>query len=148
MSLVSLCRCLVVSLALCRFVSSGLFGLFGLLTWFVCEHGHIEWTRIFQSSGAQYVLPVAKHHDGFCMWNCSATAPGWNAVDTGPKRDVLTELYDAVTATDNMSFGIYFSQVQCFVSSLFRWLIVRLAGWLIALSVDWSIDRLVDWSIG
>lgn len=66
------------------------------------------------------MLPVAKHHDGFCMWNCSATAPGWNAVDTGPKRDVLTELYDAVTATDNVSFGIYFSQGEWFDANFVR----------------------------
>ncbi len=71
-----------------------------------------DWVEIFESAGAQYVLPVAKHHDGFCMWNCTATAPGWNAVDTGPKRDVLTELYDAVVASPTLDFGIYFSQVE------------------------------------
>jgi hypothetical protein len=35
-----------------------------------------QWATTIKSSGAQYVLPVAKHHDGFCMWNASDTAPG------------------------------------------------------------------------
>ena len=65
-----------------------------------------QWVDVFEQSGAQYVLPVAKHHDGFCMWNCSATAPGWNVVDTGPKRDVLSELYDAVVVESQMMHSL------------------------------------------
>ena len=72
------------------------------------------WVEVFKAAGASYVLPVAKHHDGFCMWNASTTAPGWNAVDVGPKRDVLQELYDAVEATKDFEFGIYFSQGEWF----------------------------------
>lgn len=77
-----------------------------------------EWVRIFQDAGAQYVLPVGKHHDGFCMWNASTTSPGWNAAEAGPKRDVLNDLYEAVLETDNISFGIYFSQGEWFDSKM------------------------------
>jgi len=70
------------------------------------------WAKTIKSSGAQYVLPVAKHHDGFCMWNTS-TSPGWNAVDVGPKRDVLAELYEA-TQAEGIDWGIYFSQGEWF----------------------------------
>lgn len=55
------------------------------------------------------MLPVAKHHDGFCLWDAAATSPGWNAVEVGPKRDVLTELYNASLAA-SLPFGIYYSQ--------------------------------------
>jgi len=53
-----------------------------------------DWVTAIKGSGAQYVLPVAKHHDGFCMWDARETAPMWNAAQVGPQRDVLTELCD------------------------------------------------------
>jgi len=37
----------------------------------------------------------------------------WNAVDVGPKRDVLTELYNASVAS-GLPFGIYYSQGEWF----------------------------------
>ena len=94
------------------------------------------WAKTFKGAGAQYVLPVAKHHDGFCMWNATTVSPGWNAVELGPKRDVyaapspdalalrslivcmwqrgrLKELYDATQAV-GLDWGIYFSQGEWF----------------------------------
>ncbi len=62
-----------------------------------------EWTAIFKKSGAQYVVPVAEHHDGFAMYN-SAFNP-YNAVDMGPKRDILGELKAAIVK-DGMRFGL------------------------------------------
>ena len=75
-----------------------------------------EWASIIKDSGATYVLPVAKHHDGFVMWNTS-TSPGWNAVDVGPKRDVLGELYEA-TQSAGIDWGIYYSQGEWFDSMM------------------------------
>ena len=72
-----------------------------------------EWVLAFKAAGAQYVLPVAKHHDGFAMWDASDTSPFWNAAQVGPKRDVLTELYDAALA-NGLDFGIYYSQGEWF----------------------------------
>ena len=43
------------------------------------------------------------------MWNATASTPGWNAVELGPKRDVLAELYEATQAA-GIDWGIYFSQ--------------------------------------
>lgn len=48
------------------------------------------WARIFKESGAKYVVPVAEHHDGFPMYDCSYTK--YNAMDMGPKRDLIGEL--------------------------------------------------------
>lgn len=52
------------------------------------------------------MLPVGKHHDGFPMWDARDTSPGWNAVELGPKRDVLTALYNA-SEKAGLPFGIY-----------------------------------------
>ncbi len=62
-----------------------------------------EWTAIFKASGARYVVPVAEHHDGFAMYNSAFN--DWNAVDMGPKRDVLGELKAAIVK-DGMRFGL------------------------------------------
>ena len=71
------------------------------------------WVDAIKNAGAQYVLPVAKHHDGFCMWDARTTSPGWNALEVGPRRDVLTELYNASVAK-GLDFGLYYSQGEWF----------------------------------
>ncbi len=49
-----------------------------------------DWTELFKRSGAQYMVPVAEHHDGFQMYKSAISH--WNAAEMGPKRDVLGEL--------------------------------------------------------
>ncbi|MDY3919741.1 MAG: alpha-L-fucosidase [Candidatus Limivivens sp.] len=48
------------------------------------------WVQLFKEAGAQYVVPVAEHHDGFQMYKSRISH--WNAWEMGPKRDVLGEL--------------------------------------------------------
>lgn len=48
------------------------------------------WAELFADAGAQYVVPVAEHHDGFQMYRSEISC--WNAYEMGPKRDVLGEL--------------------------------------------------------
>lgn len=48
------------------------------------------WADLFLEAGAQYVVPVAEHHDGFQMYRSEISH--WNAAEMGPKRDVLGEL--------------------------------------------------------
>ena len=62
-----------------------------------------EWARLFRESGARYVVPVAEHHDGFPMYDCSFTE--WNAVKMGPRRDIIGELAKAVRQ-EGLHFGV------------------------------------------
>lgn len=53
-----------------------------------------EWAELFEKAGARFAGLVAEHHDGFSMWDSDLTP--WNAVDTGPKRDLTGELATAI----------------------------------------------------
>jgi alpha-L-fucosidase len=53
-----------------------------------------HWAGLFRKAGAQFVVPVAEHHDGFPMYDCTFTE--WNATKMGPKRDIIGELAEAV----------------------------------------------------
>lgn len=48
------------------------------------------WADTFAAAGAKYVVPVAEHHDGFQMYQSDLSV--YNAVQMGPKRDILGEL--------------------------------------------------------
>jgi alpha-L-fucosidase len=61
------------------------------------------WAALFREAGAQYVVPVAEHHDGFAMYRSELNP--WNATAMGPKRDVIGELSQAVRAR-SMVFGL------------------------------------------
>ena len=49
-----------------------------------------EWATMFKEAGAQYIFPVAEHHDGFQMYRSEISH--FNAFEMGPKRDLLMEL--------------------------------------------------------
>ncbi|MEO1011164.1 MAG: alpha-L-fucosidase [Bacteroidota bacterium] len=52
-----------------------------------------SWAKLFADSGAKYVVPVAEHHDGFPMYDCSFSR--FNAFEMGPERDVVGELLES-----------------------------------------------------
>ncbi len=53
-----------------------------------------EWAKLFKEVGARYVVLTAEHHDGWANWDSDLTP--WNAVDMGPKRDIVGDLGQAV----------------------------------------------------
>ena len=62
-----------------------------------------SWAELFAKSGAKFVVPVAEHHDGFAMYDTALSE--WNAMQMGPKRDILGELA-AATRKHDMVFGL------------------------------------------
>lgn len=81
------------------------------------DHWHAElwnpdqWAQLFKDAGAQYILLVTKHHDGYCLWDNKTTydeRENWNSVLSGPKRDICAELSEAVRAK-GIRFGAYYS---------------------------------------
>ena len=62
-----------------------------------------HWAGLFKRAGAQFVMPVAEHHDGFAMYDCSFS--DWKATKMGPKRDIIAELAAAVRE-QFMIFGL------------------------------------------
>lgn len=69
-----------------------------------------EWAEIFAQSGAKYVLLVTKHHDGYCLWD-SKYQPNWNSVVGGPKRNIVSELTEAVR-NKGIKMGFYYSLTE------------------------------------
>jgi alpha-L-fucosidase len=74
-----------------------------------------EWASIFQRSGAKYMVITSKHHDGFCLWpnETASEVRGypWNSMETGPKRDLLGDLFDACRRHD-VRPGLYYSFME------------------------------------
>jgi alpha-L-fucosidase len=74
------------------------------------DPGH--WADVFARSGARYVVLTSKHHEGFALWpskEASATwGRPWNAVEIGPKRDLLGDLTEAVRKK-GLRMGYYYS---------------------------------------
>jgi alpha-L-fucosidase len=62
-----------------------------------------EWAEVFRNAGARFVVPVAEHHDGFCMYDSALT--DWCSSKMGPNRDIIGELADAVRR-QWMVFGV------------------------------------------
>src|SRR5438105_5405672 len=71
-----------------------------------------HWADVFAGSGARYVVLTSKHHEGFALWpskEASATwGRPWNAVEIGPKRDLLGDLTDPVRRK-GVRMGFYYS---------------------------------------
>lgn len=76
-----------------------------------------QWVDVFARAGIKYVVPTSKHHEGFALWPSAEASRTWgrpwNAVEIGPKRDLLRELADATRAR-GMKFGFYYSLYEWF----------------------------------
>jgi alpha-L-fucosidase len=71
-----------------------------------------EWGDILAASGAQYVVPSAKFHDGYCLWD-SPTSWMWNSVDIGPEMDLLKMIFDEIKRR-GIHTALYFSLFEWF----------------------------------
>ena len=62
--------------------------------WSASEWKPDEWATLFADVGARYVVLTGEHHDGFPLWGTQYAK--YNAVEQGPKRDIVGELGTAV----------------------------------------------------
>ena len=76
-----------------------------------------DWAKVFEQSGAKYIVLTSKHHDGFTLWPSKESDRDWgfkwNAVDVGPKRDLIADLFKAVRKT-SVHAGMYYSLYEWF----------------------------------
>ncbi|MDN3657144.1 alpha-L-fucosidase [Ferruginibacter paludis] len=71
-----------------------------------------EWAKVFEQSGAKYIVLTSKHHDGYALWPSREASRdrgfAWNASEVGPHRDLLGDLFKAVRKT-SVRAGMYYS---------------------------------------
>jgi alpha-L-fucosidase len=68
-----------------------------------------QWMRAIRDSGAKYVVLVAKHHDGFCLWPTAQTS---YSVKNSPWRDGKGDVVGEVAKAARkygLRFGVYLS---------------------------------------
>ena len=74
-----------------------------------------EWAKVFQRSGAKYMVITSKHHDGFCLWPSVIASEvrgyPWDSMVTGPKRDLLGELFESCRKF-GVRPGLYYSFLE------------------------------------
>jgi alpha-L-fucosidase len=59
---------------------------------------------LYKNAGAKYFTSMGVHHDNFDLWN-SRYQPRWNAVATGPKKDIVG-LFQKAAQHHDLKFGV------------------------------------------
>jgi alpha-L-fucosidase len=59
---------------------------------------------LYRKAGAKYFVSMGVHHDNFDLWN-SKHQPRWNAVATGPKKNIAQMFKEAATK-QGLRFGV------------------------------------------
>ncbi|MCF8381305.1 MAG: alpha-L-fucosidase [Bacteroidales bacterium] len=80
-----------------------------------------DWAKLFKSTGAQYIVMTAKPGDGYALWPSQERySKGWNSGETGPHRDLVGEMSNAVKAT-GMQMGLYYSFTEFWTTKTNTW---------------------------
>jgi len=59
---------------------------------------------LYKNAGAKYFVSMGVHHDNFDLWN-SKHQPRWNAVASGPKKDIVG-LFKKAAEKQGLRFGV------------------------------------------
>jgi len=72
-----------------------------------------KWAKAAQAAGMKYVVAMAKHHDGFCMFDTKTTTYKITDKDcpfhSNPRADVTKEIFEAFRQ-QGMWAGVYYSK--------------------------------------
>ncbi|HVW75341.1 MAG TPA: alpha-L-fucosidase [Rhizomicrobium sp.] len=65
-----------------------------------------KWAQLAKAAGMKYMVLTTKHHEGFCNWDTKLT--NYNAVQQGPRYDIVREFVEAARA-EGLRVGFYYS---------------------------------------
>jgi len=65
-----------------------------------------EWVKLARDAGARYIVPTAKHAEGFCLWDSAVTS--YKVTNTPFKRDIIAELARACRRR-KVVLGLYYN---------------------------------------
>lgn len=69
------------------------------------------WARAAKDAGMRYMVMVARHHDGFALWDSPASYRDFTSVRTAAKRDFVKEYVEACRAA-GLKAGLYYSPLD------------------------------------
>lgn len=67
-----------------------------------------RWAEVAQNAGAKYMVMVARHHDGFALWDSPGSYGGFTSVNSAAKRDFVKEYVESCRKA-GLRVGIYYS---------------------------------------
>jgi len=70
-----------------------------------------EWAKVAKEAGMKYMVMVARHHDGFALWNSPSSYRHFNSWETAAHRDFIKEYTDACRKA-GLYVGIYYSPLD------------------------------------
>ncbi len=70
-----------------------------------------EWTNLAKDFGANYMVMVTRHHDGFALWDSPGSYQGFTSYNTASHRDFVKEYTDAAREA-GLRVGLYYSPMD------------------------------------
>jgi alpha-L-fucosidase len=70
-----------------------------------------RWAAIAKAAGMKYMVMVARHHDGFAMWNSPSSYHHFNSMETAAHTDFIAH-YTAACRKAGLRVGIYYSPMD------------------------------------
>jgi len=77
------------------------------------------WARTAKDAGMRYMVMVARHHDGFALWDSPGSWGRFTSVATAANRDFVKEYVEACRAA-GLRVGLYYSPLDWRFPGYFR----------------------------